>query len=316
MDQFRTTFQIADFEEPLTYHQSIFSIGSCFAEHMADRLKYFLFKVYSNPNGILYNPISLADSILKLLDRNIYQISDLIEHGGLWHSWDHHHSKSGTNPEELIQRMNDTVRVSAQNLENADVILVTFGTAFAYRYLATGQIVANCHKIPNTEFEKIRLQQNSIVGIWQDVLDRLFSANPKRQVIFTVSPIRHVKDGIVANQRSKAALLLSIEALFAQYPRVHYFPSYEIMMDDLRDYRFYTSDLIHPNKIALDYIWDLFKNTHIESATQSLMNEVDQLQKARGHRSMHPDSDAAKRFKDETEKKWVDFKSRYPFLNF
>ena len=315
MSQFRTTFDIPRSDFQIGYEQPIFSIGSCFAEHIATRMKYHLFDIHSNPNGILFNPVSLAINIRNLINRHIYQESNLVQHNGLWHSWQHHHTYSGVDADEMVKRLNHSAAATSDHLSKTRILLVTLGTAFAYRYIETGEIVANCHKIPNKQFEKIRLGDHRIIGEWQDTIEMLLSQTPDLQIIMTVSPVRHIKDGLVANQRSKATLLLAIEALTQQFEQVYYFPSYEIMMDDLRDYRFYNSDMLHPSDEAVDYIWDRFQASYMDEKTQSIMKEVQQLQQARAHRSMHPDSVAAIDFKESTERKWKEMLERYGLLN-
>jgi len=210
----------------------------------------------------------------------------------------------------MIEKLNGDAQNAADHLSKSKVLLVTFGTAYAYQYKATGQTVANCHKVPNNQFDKVRLSSHHIVGTWQDTLEMLLSTFQDLQVVITVSPVRHIKDGIVANQRSKALLLLAIEALCQQFANVHYFPSYEIMMDDLRDYRFYKSDMLHPTDQAVDYIWKQFVNSYMNDICQSQMREVAKLQQARAHRPHHPDSEEAIAFQSETERKWNDLMER------
>jgi len=271
---------------------------------MAAKLKYHCFQIESNPNGILFNPVSLAQNIHALVNRTPYSKADLIENNGLWHSWNHHSSCSSIDAEKMISKLNATSKLAADHLAKSKVLMITFGTAFAYQYKATGQTVANCHKVPNHQFDKVRLSNHHMIGIWQDTLEQLLSINPDMQVVMTVSPVRHIKDGIVANQRSKAMLLLVIEALTQQFSNVHYFPSYEVMMDDLRDYRFYKSDMLHPTDQAVDYIWSRFVETYMDEPTRSQMKEVAKLQQARAHRPHHPDSSEAIAFQEMTERKW------------
>jgi len=314
LNQFRTTFDIPGNDFQFGYDQTIFSVGSCFAENIAARLRHHLFDIRSNPNGILFNPISLAINLRNIINKKAHLKQELVQHNGLWHSWQHHHSCSGVDQDNMIQQLNDSANQSANHLSNTEILLVTFGTAFAYRYIKTGAIVANCHKIPNHQFEKIRLGDHRIVGEWQDTIELLLHQKPNLQIIMTVSPVRHLKDGLVENQRSKATLLLAIEALTRQYVNVHYFPSYEIMIDDLRDYRFYKTDMLHPTDEAIEYIWSRFVETYINPKTQVIMKEVDQLQKARTHRAMHPESEAAQNFKHQTENRWQALRDKYSFL--
>ena len=315
LSQFRTTFDIPRSEFKIDHKLPIFSIGSCFAEHIAARMKHHLFDIHTNPNGIIFNPVSLAINIRNLIDGKTSNQSDLVLHNGLWHSWNHHHTCSGIDPDKVAVQLNQSATLAANHLAKSKILLVTLGTAFAYRYIETGELVANCHKIPNNQFEKIRLGDHRIIGEWQDTIELLLSQTPDLNIIMTVSPVRHIKDGLVANQRSKATLLLAIEALTQEFEQVHYFPSYEIMMDDLRDYRFYNSDMLHPSDQAVDYIWDRFVDTYMDEQTCSIMKEVYQLQLAKAHRSMHPESAEAVAFRESTDKKWVEMMERYPYLS-
>lgn len=314
MYKFRTTFDIPQSEVRISYENPIFSIGSCFAEHIANRLNRNLFNVVSNPNGVVFNPVSIAFNLIDLLNKKEYQISDLAEYKGIWNSWDHHHILSGNQPEKVISEMNRTANLARGHLKKTKFIIVSFGSAFAYQYNDSGKIVANCHKIPNTEFTKIRLSQYKIVGMWQDVLDKLLAQNPDITVIITVSPVRHIKDGIIENQKSKSILLLSADALSAQYESVHYFPAYEIVMDDLRDYRFYEPDLIHPNQVAIEYIWSRFKEIYFDPGPLQIMSQIEALSKSKAHRPIHPKSIEALNFQQGLNQKWLDLFEKYPFL--
>ncbi len=314
MNHFRTTFDIPKEDIDIRYGQPIFSIGSCFAVHMADRLRHHCFDIRSNPNGIIFNPVSLAINLRNIINKKAYDKTELIHHNDLWHSWQHHHTHSHIDADLMTHQINEIASTASDHLAKSKILLVTFGTAFAYRYIETGEIVANCHKIPNHRFEKIRLSEHQIVGQWQDTIDILLDRDPQLQIIMTVSPVRHLKNGVVANQRSKAALHLSIEALARQYPQVNYFPAYELMMDDLRDYRFYKSDMLHPSDEAVTYIWDQFVQTYMDDQTITIMKEVDQLQKAKAHRPMHPDSKEAKAFAADTDVKWARMMVKYELI--
>ncbi|RZV54352.1 MAG: GSCFA domain protein [Flavobacteriaceae bacterium] len=301
-------------EHQIDHHKSIFTLGSCFAEHMADRMKYFLFDIYSNPNGIIYNPISLANVLENVISDYRYQQHDLIKNEDVWYSWNHHHLIYHQSEGELLNQLNNKKASARKHLAKSHFLMITFGSAFAYQYNLSENIVANCHKIPGTSFTKIRLGIEEIVKRWQSLISDLTERNPKLQIIFTVSPVRHIKDGLIENQKSKSILLLATDQLVQKFECVHYFPAYEIMMDDLRDYRFYASDMIHPSQDAVDYIWNRFIDTYASDSCKSLMLEIDKLQRATAHRLHNPNSNTSFRFRKKTEDGWKALYQKYPFL--
>ena len=305
---------VPDSSFKIGYDTPVLSIGSCFATHIAEKLNYHFIDTLSNPNGILFNPISIAENLRNTIAGNAHNKADLVEHDGLFHSWRHHHSYSDVDADMMIDHLNRNTKMANDHLGKSKIILITFGTAFAYKYLKTNSIVANCHKIPNNRFEKIRLSVLQIVEEWEVVIKELFKFNPDADVIMTVSPVRHLKDGFIANQRSKASLILAAETLSNRFPNVHYFPSYEIMMDDLRDYRFYNDDMLHPNSQAIDYIWGRFVTSHMSEDTQSIMQEIAQFQRIKAHRVLLPESESAIIFQKSKEAKWEALVKKYPFL--
>ena len=236
-------------------------IGSCFAENMGMKLMENRFAVDCNPCGIVYNPESVAQVLERLMDERVVTPDELIWHEGKWMSWGHHGSFSASEREVCLEKMNARIYRGAEQLRRADVLLITFGTSWVYRHLQSGCVVANCHRFPERDFERFRLSVPEIVGLYERLLGQLERINPGVRVLFTVSPIRHWKDGAHGNQLSKSVLLLAIDELVKRRKRVYYFPSYEIVLDELRDYRFYAEDMLHVSGQAVDYIWSRFRDT-------------------------------------------------------
>ncbi len=279
------------------------SIGSCFVEHIGSWLQKTKFNLQLNPFGIAYNPISISRQIALLSEATSYPQDQLFQHQDLWHSFDHHSAFSGVDLEEVTSKINNAFAESRAQLKKADYLLITFGTANVYTHKKTNRIVSNCHKIPNTEFHKRRLTVKEIMTAWETFLKELITTAPNLKVIFTVSPVRHLKDGFIENQRSKAVLLLAIDNLVTQYENCHYFPSYEIIMDDLRDYRFYTKDMLHPNAVAIDYIKEKFANSFFSSECKSIVAKIKDIQKAVEHKAFQPDAVAHQHFLKKTLEK-------------
>ena len=250
-------------------------VGSCFADEIGEKMVRGGFEAMVNPFGTLYNPASIAASLLRSISEKEYTADsvELIqsESDGMWHSWMHHSSFSSLDVATLVERINGTTHCVADFLREADVLIVTMGTAIIYRLKETGMLVANCHKQLDSLFVRERLNSYDIVDQWEMLLQLLESVNPKLKVIFTVSPIRHKRDGYHVNQVSKGILLQGVDEIVngkSSNSQCFYFPSYEIMMDELRDYRFYADDMIHPSEKAVEYIWQRFQDTYFDNKTK------------------------------------------------
>lgn len=276
----------------MDYSKSMMLFGSCFSENIGQKLIDLKFKVDMNPFGILYNPESIANSLKLLLKNQTFTESDLFFDQGLWNSFYHHSRFSDVNREMALEKINSRIKLSAEFLKTADFLMITFGTAWVYELISTGQIVSNCHKIPAKQFNRFRLGVNEISEAYHHLLDELWKFNPNLKIIFTVSPIRHWKDGAVENQVSKSTLILSIERLITgiENRNCSYFPSYEIMMDELRDYRFYAEDMIHLSPVATDYIFDRFSKFLISKESMNLVDNVMKIRKAVMHRPVNSSS--------------------------
>lgn len=268
----------------LSYDNSLLLIGSCFTENIGQKLNYFRFRTEINPCGIVYNPLSVVNVLKMLEEDRRFTEEDLWENQGKWVSLYHHSSFASLRKEECLHAINTRLSQAAAFLKQTDYLLITFGTAWVYRHRSTGIIVSNCHKFPGTDFERFRLCKEEIVQLCQPLLNRLRERNPRLKVIFTVSPIRHWRDGAQGNQVSKAILLLATEELCRTVPQTYYFPAYEILMDELRDYRFYADDMLHPSAVAVEYIWEKFRDTWITPQIYDLMRRIDKLNKGLAHR--------------------------------
>ena len=296
MQAFRTTLSTPEFDFDISHNDRIFCIGSCFAEHMAQKLRKNKFETYLNPFGILYNPISIKKTLQSLLEKNQFTKDHLFINQGLWHSFDHHGSFSTPNKSETLLGINDAFNKGQAFLRQTTRLIVTLGTANVFVHKKSGKIVANCHKLPGIEFERKRLSVEKIVEQLSLVFEKIKNQNSDLQIITTVSPIRHIRDGLIENQKSKAVLLLALDEICRNLDFVHYFPSYEIMQDDLRDYRFYEADLVHPNDLAIEYIWDIFKQAFFNKNTLELIAKIEKIVTASQHRPFHQASDQHQHF--------------------
>jgi hypothetical protein len=259
-------------------------MGSCFVENISVKMLQAGFTADVNPFGIVYNPASLAAGLYDLINKKTYTENQLFRHEGACHSFSHHSRFSGTTTETVLEKINSSIGRSSEFLRQATILIVTFGTANTYRFISSGEVVSNCHKLPAKLFEENRLTIRQITGQWNELIRELQILNPGLKILFTVSPIRHWKDGANANQLSKATLLLALNELIEANTGCYYFPSYEILLDDLRDYRFYADDLIHPNSQALDYIWEKFGDAYFDLKTKELIKVYEKKQKALNHR--------------------------------
>lgn len=304
-----TEVHITPSSRPLRHHDRILMLGSCFAENIAVKLQNGGFRCTSNPFGVLYNPMSISACLNRLLSNEPFTEADLTEYGGLYHSMLHHGSFSAAAPRECLQRLNDALQIGHRALQEADVIIITWGTAWIYEM--EGRIVANCHKMPASCFTRRRLTGEEIAEHYRQLL-----ALPQmqgKQIILTVSPIRHIKDGLHENQLSKATLLLAADQLTRE-AGCTYFPSYEIQLDELRDYRFYADDMLHPSAVAVDYIWEQFARTQLSEEARQAAAECEAYMRARAHRPLHPDDPACLRFAESLEQKRQALLRKYPYL--
>lgn len=299
-----------------SHQEQTLLLGSCFAENIGKKLEEAKFRIDINPFGTLYNPSSIAQAIRVLLHPAPFTEKDLFRHADTYHSFLHHSRFSSSSETECLDLINDRLSCSASTLREAGRMIITFGTAYVYKLKTTGQVVANCHKLPEKTFDREMLSVADIVADWKQLLLSLWEQNPDIKVLFTVSPIRHWKDGAHGNQLSKATLLLAVEELQQEFPeRIAYFPAYEIMMDELRDYRFYADDMLHPSAQAVEYIWQRFSESMFSTETQSILKEWNELQKAIKHKPFQPESEGYKRFISQTLLKMQRLNEKFPYFD-
>ncbi|ASB49494.1 GSCFA domain-containing protein [Alkalitalea saponilacus] len=291
-DVFRTIVKIDPAEIPIRPESRVLFMGSCFADNIGKQMVESRFKAITNPFGVLYNPISILQAFNNILSNKKTEENDLFLHNHLWHSFHHHGKFSKTTPEKSIEEINNSTLKAHLFLQKTDFIIVTFGTAFVYQHKELKQVVANCHKFPSNYFNRYLLNSDEIVEEWKNLIINLRVFNPSIKLIFTLSPVRHWKDGAHGNQLSKSTLLLAIEKLTSLFEQAWYFPAYEIMMDELRDYRFYDGDMLQPNQVAIDYIWKRFAESQLSRSAQNFYREAIKIQRARQHKpsgNMTPD---------------------------
>ncbi|MCH5177546.1 MAG: GSCFA domain-containing protein [Prevotellaceae bacterium] len=301
----------------LTHRHKVLLLGSCFADHIGTLLTRDKFDCLVNPFGTLYNPASICAHLWRCISEREYTADapEIVDNGdgrGCF-SWMHHSSFNAPTADVLAERLNHALRTTARRLCDADWLIVTFGTAYIYRLQSNGMLVANCHKQPDACFQRSRLSAFDIVDQWTPLLQMLHSVNPKLQVIFTVSPIRHKRDGLHANQLSKAELLLALDRLTTD--NVSYFPAYELLLDELRDYRFYATDMVHPSDVAVSYIYERFTDTYVARDEQEISRQCRDIHAALAHRVQHPDDPAHQQFINKYIQKITQLQQAHPYID-
>lgn len=280
----------------IDFKSNILLLGSCFSENIGKKFHYFKFNNTCNPVGILFHPKAIEGFITKAINEYEFTEDDIFFHNERWHCFEAHSDLSASTKEELLDQLNSTILSTFKHLNNSTHLIITLGTAWVYRHIASDKIVANCHKVPQKKFLKELLSIDEITASLENINALVKSINPKISIVYTVSPVRHLKDGFTENSLSKAHLLSAINQVVEPRNNVHYFPSYEIVLDDLRDYRFYESDMIHPNQTAIDYIWEQFKSSWISDSSSELMNEIDSIQKGLAHKPFNEQSEQHQQF--------------------
>lgn len=315
--QFSTPIPIVKSNHPIDYNSKILSLGSCFAVNIGSKLDYFKFQNTTNPFGILFHPLALQKVIKKAVQQEKFTEESIFFHNERWHSFDVHSDLSLSDKVSFLENLNSNLELLQRRLTESTHIIITLGTSRVYRKIETDEIVANCHKVPQTAFKKELLSVEQIKQSLQEIIEIVSSVNPKANLIFTISPVRHIKDGFVENQWSKANLITAVhEIVHSKEATASYFPSYEIMMDELRDYRFYAEDMIHPSQTAIDYIWKRFAETWMSESVFVMMQEVERVQKGLSHRSFNPDSEQHKKFLENLQRSILMIQAQYPFIRF
>lgn len=305
----------------IDYHSNVFLLGSCFVENMGEKLSYFKFQNSINPFGILFHPKAIETFITKAINKTSYSEKDIFFYNEQWHCFDAHSKLSNSSKEALLHNLNGAIESTNKQIHESTHVIITLGTAWVYRFLESNQLVANCHKVSQKQFAKELLSVEAITQSLETIVNSIRSINSKASIIFTVSPIRHIKDGFIENTQSKAHLITAIHQIVNNQSSIgnhqsSYFPSFEIMMDELRDYRFYDEDMLHPNQTAINYIWEKFQEVWVSSEAIKTMKLVDEVQKGLQHKPFNPDSDAHQKFLLGIKDRQLQLKKEYPHIKF
>lgn len=312
----RTELQPKKAHFEISHHDTLLAIGSCFAENIGDRLAASHISTLINPFGIVYNPLSIAAQVQLLMAQNVLDDAIIEASDDLFFSFLHHSKFNDTDKNSFLTNLNTSLQAARKHLEQTNCLLLTLGTAQVFINKRTQQPVANCHKQPASLFTKKRVSIDETVAALQGVIEQLITKNPTLTIILSVSPVRYLREGIVESQRSKAILLLATEILAKNLPNTHYFPAYEYLLDDLRDYRYYADDLLHPNKQAIDYIWTKFSESLFSTETRAINQRILKLKQAQNHRPLHPETTAFRQFSAQLNDEIARFKADFPFVAF
>jgi len=303
----------------ISYPQKIMLIGSCFTENMGAKLHHHLFETLENPHGILFNPQSVINAMMDYIGLNSYKQDDLFLLNDVWNSWHHHSRFSGIKQQEALDKINNSIHQAHLFLKSADHLIITFGSAWLYTLNenapnSSGLIVANNHKAPSNWFTKKLMNANTLQNKLHELVTAIKGLNPTLNIIFTISPVRHLREGLIENNRSKAVLIQAVHDLIASTSNTTYFPAYEYVIDDLRDYRFYSEDLVHPNYAATNYVWEKWVETYMDVTTQNIMKQIAEMQLAMQHKPFFAGSSDHQRFINSCIEKSTLLQEQYPHL--
>jgi GSCFA family len=312
---FHLEFTPKQFTTTIRHQHKLLLVGSCFTENIGTKLKQHKFAVLENPNGILFNPISIAKSVYSYITNKQYTEADLFYQNECWNSWEHHSRFSHPDKALCLCGINRSQQAANEFILKADWLFITVGSAFVYE-LESSEVVANCHKVPTDKFHKRLLSIPEVAAAFKKMLGDLFAVNPAVKIIFTISPVRHLRDGFVENNRSKSTLIQAVHQLTDSNENTIYFPAYELVIDDLRDYRFYAEDMVHPNYAATNYVWEKFVPTCMDESTQKLMKEINIINAAMNHKAFNPGSEQHKKFLQTSLGKINELHKQYPYINF
>ncbi len=313
--KFRTEISPEKSDLRIGYNSPLFFTGSCFSEEIGSYLRKGKFDILVNPFGVLYNPASVADSLDRIIDGKEFTAYDLFEYNRRFLSFSHDTNFSGEEPGAVLKEINSNLKIAVSKFKKAHFLFVTFGTARIYRLKSSGQVVSNCHKIPAGEFARELMDVDSIAVLWKELIRKIRTINSKINIVFTVSPVRHWKDGAHGNQISKSTLFLAIARLMSEDNSLAYFPSYELIMDDLRDYRFYNDDLLHPSPAAVEYIWNFFTSSYFSEDTFSLYREIQKVTAGTEHRLSGNNRLETEVFKENMLVRIMNVKKINPLIN-
>ena len=319
--KFRFEFDIKKLPQPINHQHKLFLIGSCFTENIREKLKTNKFSVLENPHGILFNPVSVAEAITEYIEKPAYTQEDLFNYNEGWHSWKHHSRFSGISSEEALAKINSSITNAHAYLKDADYVLITLGSSWIYTLTENainakkGSVAANNHKAPSDWFSRRLMRIEEVLQVLDEMIHRLFLFNPKLKIIFTISPVRHLREGVVENNRSKAVLIQAVHHLVDKFDNIYYFPAYELVIDDLRDYRFYAEDLVHPNYFATQYVWEKFTAACMTENTRTLMEELHSIHLALNHKPFNATSAQHKKFLKTFYEKSKSIQEKYRYLD-
>jgi hypothetical protein len=312
--EFRLPFTPKPFLNKIEHHHQLFLAGSCFTEQIGLKLSNYKFKTIENPNGILFNPISISENIISYIDQKVYTEHDLFLYNEIWGSWNHHTKFSDVSQSQALEKINQSQKAAHEFLKKTDWLIITLGSSYVYE-LENNKVVANCHKVPTDKFNKKLLSAMEVQHSLQTMLEKLKAFNSNVKTIFTISPVRHLRDGFVENNRSKANLINAVHDLVASNENCFYFPSYELVIDDLRDYRFYAEDMVHPNYQATQYVWEKFTTACIDEQSLSIMKEIGMINAAKNHRPFNPTSNQHLQFLKTNLGKTLQLHQSNPYLD-
>ncbi len=321
--QFQLPIQIKSPEARITYRDKIMLTGSCFTEHIGNTLSELKFSVLQNPNGILFDPRSVCSSLISYTENKKYKKEDLFLLNEVWNSWEHHSRFSNINDDECLKSINQSQQQGHIFLKEADWLIITLGSSFSYRLTTEAELgglqddngVANCHRAPSQWFNKHLLTIDETISLLDNTYHRLKQFNSKLKIIFTISPVRHIRDGVIENNRSKARLIEAVHHMINKFPGLHYFPAYELVIDVLRDYRFYDIDMVHPNYPATEFVMEKFNESFINEQSQQLMEEIKKIVIARKHKAFQPETNAHKAFLKTHLEKTKELQLKFSFLD-
>jgi hypothetical protein len=314
--EFHVPINIEALPSPITYQHKILLVGSCFTDHIGNKLQELKFNTLQNPNGIIFDPYSVSENLVSYIRNKQYGPDDLVYLNELWQSWHHHSSFSRTNREECLEGISRSQQQAHDFLKKADWLIITFGTSFSYQLIKEELPVANCHRAPSTSFRKHLMTIEEIKSCLDNCFHQLFHFNPELKILLTISPVRHIRDGVTENNRSKARLIETVHHFASKFNRIFYFPAYELVIDVLRDYRFYDADLAHPNYQATSFVIEKFREYCVHPEAQKLMDEIQKLVIAHKHRPFQPATNAHKQFLQSNLQKALALQEKYPYLNF
>ncbi len=313
--EFSTPVEITGFNKKLTYNDSIMLLGSCFTESIGNKLSERKFPADINPFGIIYNPVSLQNCIEILKSNKSFTKTDLFEENGIWKSFYHHSRFSHSDINATLYNINERISISSEFIKKTSFLFLTLGTAWVYEHKETGKVVSNCHKSPASNFKQRLLSVDETYETLKNIFETVKKINSGCTLIFTLSPVRHLKNGAHGNQLSKSVLTIALQKLQETYSEIQYFPAYEILLDELRDYRFYAEDMIHPSGSTINYIWEKFTEAHLDDSTKKIMTEVENITRAMLHRPRFPESEEYHKFKKTHYSMICELENKYPFIN-